>query len=381
MPRPFFRCSVLAAALGVAGLSLAGCAGSRLDPGSTDYNLTVERQRNGELLLNIVRASLHRPLAFTVLQTITGTGQAGQSTFDIPIIQNHADMAFSLERKLTGSGQPSFTIGVLDTQEFYRGILTPLSIQTLDLYRRRGLSKPLLLDLFFSSIEVSADDGSPIPFHAEFRNDPWDPEAFADFQTFAHRLLTAGLTVAPVPREEGPPDYILCFQPNQPAALARDTGETSCQAAAQRKGRVGARGFELDLARAAPDLCDQLNRRRIRGAPINCDHQAAIALTFGLRSTYEMIQYAGAALRQGGAGRPLLVTDGDQAAPLFVAQRGKPKDAFVSIRYGEQDYAIPDGDGPDLQPTLQTFQLLTELIALNRSAKDLPAASVTVVSP
>ena len=59
------------------------------------------------------------------------------------------------------SGAATFTVPILDTQEFYQGILTPIPLQAFDYYLQQGFPPELLFDLFVLKIEVTRlDDGS-----------------------------------------------------------------------------------------------------------------------------------------------------------------------------------------------------------------------------
>jgi hypothetical protein len=117
------------------------------------YNLQAEQAQEQALLLNVVRASLRRPMQFTGLQSITGTANAsgsltggGASTNQRPLVSlfgltppNSSTVVSDIVGATVGgtasiSGGPTFSVPVLDTQEFYQGFLTPISGQLLDLY-------------------------------------------------------------------------------------------------------------------------------------------------------------------------------------------------------------------------------------------------------
>ena len=101
------------------------------------YNLQAEQAQEQALLLNVVRASLRRPMQFTGLQSITGTASATGSltggavnTVQKPLISlfglgppnSSTLVASSVASTLSGtasmSGGPTFSVPVLDTQEF-----------------------------------------------------------------------------------------------------------------------------------------------------------------------------------------------------------------------------------------------------------------------
>ena len=68
------------AAACIALSTLAGCAiVDKYSERAVEYNLQAEKTQQQNLLLNIVRASLRRPMQFTGLTSITGNAQASGS--------------------------------------------------------------------------------------------------------------------------------------------------------------------------------------------------------------------------------------------------------------------------------------------------------------
>jgi hypothetical protein len=190
---------------------LGGCLSDQVADHAIAYNIASEQAHDREMLLNIVRASERRPLEFTDVQSISATSSRESNTeIDIPISQNGAEDALSLVQHLNLSDRPTFQVSVLDTQEFYQGVLRPLSTQTFDFYLKRNVPRRLLFDLFFSSVTVKAAnhrDGTA-PFAAEFDNDPTDDARIDDFQALIEALLDAGLTAVSIPPRSaslGPP--------------------------------------------------------------------------------------------------------------------------------------------------------------------------------
>ena len=489
----------------LAAASLSACLADKFASRAIDYNLAAEQVQNREMLLNVLRASQRRPLEFTALQTITGTGSIDAGAeLDIPLRQNSADEALMLVPQIAATARPAFTINVLDTQEFYQGILRPQTIQTFDFYLKRGLSRRLLFDLFFSGVTVDARTGrtAHADFEAGFANDVADDGRFDDYQLLVELLIQEGLTtdsVKPAPTPLGPPltpeesvradtgqkaaagglelkavdwcaldggeihdliarlgrpsetaerlkggcadagvldaaglprvlyrlqkpgaatGFILCFQPSDDALGPQ---ETTCEALKRRTGpaAAGQAPLHLNLAHAAPKLCEALNRNRLRGGPLDCTRDLSMEFTFTARSTYEIIRYLGEVVRRanypdfGRVPRTIAVkaekgglaaaagdapglaicdagvapggaaADGMECQPLFEVRRsGRDGSAFIKVSYAGADYEVVTNGRSDRMPTLDALQVVTELLALNRSAKDLPATTVfTVVSP
>src|SRR5262249_28750871 len=151
---------------------------------AVDYNREAEQAQEQVLLLNVVRASLRRPMQFTSLQSITGSANVTGSlqggalgTNQTPYISKfpfdasrpttlskstNAAIARIATGTATGNvsmgGTATFTVPVLDTQEFYQGLLTPIPLQVIDYYMQQGFPPQLLADLFVLKVEVTRLD-------------------------------------------------------------------------------------------------------------------------------------------------------------------------------------------------------------------------------
>ncbi|HUI97183.1 MAG TPA: hypothetical protein VLX44_15610 [Xanthobacteraceae bacterium] len=159
-------------ALAVGVVCLTGCAAvDRYSGRAVLYNLQAEEAQNQEMLLNIVRAYLRRPMQFTTLSSITGTATASGSVgYTLPVrvpfrpTTNGASIAAfppvpSWSFSSSMSGGPAFTVPVLDTQEFYQGILKPIPGSMYDLYIQAGYPRELLFNLFIQKIVMTRTDG------------------------------------------------------------------------------------------------------------------------------------------------------------------------------------------------------------------------------
>src|SRR5438552_1322299 len=96
------RCTGLPLAGSVVLIScLTGCAVvDQYSNRAVEYNRQAEQAQQQALLLNIVRASLRRPMQFTTVQSVTGTANASGSAqltvpWDLPffIAQGPANVA------------------------------------------------------------------------------------------------------------------------------------------------------------------------------------------------------------------------------------------------------------------------------------------------
>jgi hypothetical protein len=201
--------------------SLFGCAViDNYSWRAVDYNKEAETAQQQTLLLNIIRASMRRPMQFTSLQTVTGSANVSGSLqgggvgtrqtpyiSQFPFLNNNGPGTLAqstnaaISRIATGSvtgnvsmgGTATFTVPVLDTQEFYQGILTPIPLQALDYYLQQGIPPELLFDLFVNRLEVTRlDDGTCRKF--TFVNSVRDDLQFGQFQSFIDYLVGSGLS-------------------------------------------------------------------------------------------------------------------------------------------------------------------------------------------
>ena len=160
---------LLTAACGISACAIVDSYGDR----AVQYNLEAEQVQDQDILLNVVRASKRRPLEFSGVQTVSGNASAtGTVSLSLPIWQNSARTPTTLTPGGTVSGGPTFTVGVLDTQEFYQGMLTPIPMSTIDLFAGRGLSRILLLDLFIRDVRIAQTRNTPITRSLLLQNSP-----------------------------------------------------------------------------------------------------------------------------------------------------------------------------------------------------------------
>ena len=161
---------VLAAAVG-------GCAViDRADPRHDTINRAAANARNESILLNIVRASHDVPLNFVAFSRVSG-GQSAQANVGLPSfgvgpvplvtsVQKQTVFGSSVFNANTNVNN-SFDISILESKDFYSGLLTPVDLATLNYFARQGYSRQLLFWLFVESIRETVNGQT-----YEYRNDP-----------------------------------------------------------------------------------------------------------------------------------------------------------------------------------------------------------------
>jgi hypothetical protein len=210
------RAAGLLSVLGLSGCMLADAFSDRV----IEYNLQAEQAQEQELLLNIVRASLRRPMQFTGLQEITGNAQAtGSGTFSVPFGHHPRPNPGTFGLTSSFSGGPQFQVPVFDTQEFYQGILAPITLDVFDYYLQQGFPRELLYDLFVAKLVIARQDGTEFTFDNSALNDFQRQQ----FHIILEYLLAAGLTTehADTSSEVGPPIPEADLKAGNPEQMAR----------------------------------------------------------------------------------------------------------------------------------------------------------------
>jgi hypothetical protein len=161
---------------------------------SLEYNLQAETMKNQNLLNNIIRSAYRKPLQFTEISVITGqVSVSGTAAFALPFAGPHSNFIFS--PNVTLSDSPIWTISVLNTQEFYNGILGPIKPETISYYLSETFPSRVLLTLLISEIEAGG---------VVYSNNPTN---YWHFYPELERLILQGLTVKPISETKvlGPP--------------------------------------------------------------------------------------------------------------------------------------------------------------------------------
>ncbi len=166
-------------------LSMVGCSSTGgVRATSIDINKSIEEVNNEVLLLNIVREYKHKPIYFTEFTQFNGTapsvkGNVSQITFPFG-----GDIAkgSSAQIGLTNNVGVTYQIGNLNTNDFYRGMMTPLQSQTFKYYWDMRWNRELILRLFINRVrlcEITQDGAIRVIRNLAVYND--NPEEFDHF--------------------------------------------------------------------------------------------------------------------------------------------------------------------------------------------------------
>jgi hypothetical protein len=172
------------------------------------YNLEAEQALDQGLLLNVIRASQRRPMQFTSVQTISGTASiSGNAGATIPFGPGFGSALKTGTFSSTLSGGPTFTVPVLDTQEFYSGVMGPISGQLFDFFIHEEYPREELFTLFVEKIVIHKDACEPFNHMVDcelvFVNYPGNDIQFDLTQAMIEHLLNLGLTTERISSQSG----------------------------------------------------------------------------------------------------------------------------------------------------------------------------------
>jgi hypothetical protein len=403
-------------------VALLGCGlADQFSAESVEYNVQAEIIKNQNLLNNIIRSAYRRPLQFTDLTTITGqVSVSGTGAFFIPFggPRSGSSRTYTFSPSVTASDTPNFTVAVLNTKEFYNGILAPIPSQILAYYFQEGFPPEVLLTVLISEIVYGSSNSLQHVYN--------EPNDFAKFYGTLSSLTDNGLTIESTQntRVLGPPlrssavpgpkdladldaqgveivgysgdnqpakpegyyrvekrvlSYRFCFDPlrRRRGALPLEPGMPKLAGAALCGAGERAQG-------AKPDLSYR-QHSGIHALQTSAEDEGS--LSFRVRSVEGVIYYLGEWARyelglEEPAATPTMSYTNQQGETreiiLFQIGRGAGRGLSIDTAYQGSDYHINvDPTGHDR--TAQVMELVTELLALNNSAKDLPAPSVLPV--
>lgn len=418
------------------------------------YNLQAEQAQEQALLLNVVRASVRRPMQFTGLQSISGTASAsgsitggGSSTRQTPYISLFGltppssstlvsnIVAGSLGGTATMSGGPTFSVPVLDTQEFYKGFLNPISGQSLDLYFQYGYPRDVLFNVMIQKIIIKRlDAGCRVEVHTPecemtIRNYAPEDVSLELFQGIIGYLIRLGLSTEPIIepaiKQKGSTDakaapderlFGFCFAPREAADYRLINRHVLCghpAAGLQLKASEIGRKSLISGVPLPKDLIDKLYADTIEPR-LSSDARADgfrkirefggknVSISFNTRSIEGILYYLGEVVRRsahpesGQSSHPVQVRvgppqnpfpkqscpfegpiDGYRCTDLFVVEEGVSDPNGISVDYEGGHYTISSDTGSSW--TMPVFDIVKQLQALNTSAKQLPASNLISV--
>ena len=313
------RLVVLAAS--VLAASVGACAViDRPDPRHDTINRAAANARNELILLNIIRASHSVPLNFVAFSRVSGS-QSAQANVGLPAFGLGPVPLVSSVQKQTVFGSSvfnantnvnnSFDISILESREFYHGLLTPVDLATVNYFGRQGYSRQLLFWLFVESVRETYN-GKTYEYrndpNAAFSCDPDFPRRRRCFRDVINDALANGVTtqIETVTRitNQGRTISTVYGRICQDEVLARRAKEYSgifsvmfpSPRAAASLGSAGCRESRRPRGKAR-----RQQRNRVEGSPDTLTFELVnhypIKYEIVSRSTFGIYQYLGGVLR------------------------------------------------------------------------------------
>lgn len=401
------RTAVTAAAL----IGLSACSGGDVDfsTWAVEYNRAVETAQNSLQVLNIMRAGDNLPLVLSSVQVVRGNGQTTKSvgvslsrTFldYLPpaagILNNSVSSTVAPSVSLVVSNGFNFDVAILDTAEFQKEFLSPISLPTVAFFLQRGFTVQEIMNMLVASFTITnADLSTRTAF-----NDPFSP-TFPTFQSDLRIALEAGLSIEPAAP----------LTPVGPVLTAADvkrdirTITTAAQAGLVLLPVPG--GFQYQKATTlmrlcfyngsptGPDLpqsvlCDNSPKKRTAkgaGAVSSEAHEHKLqtekggSITVNFRSIRDLYTYLGHQIKlqlndaaaATASGPSTLPT---RPAPLLTVVKNRPRpDDLAGVQYRGDHYSIPKDAPGDPAGVLS---VLDDLLKLAKSIKSIPPTGTVV---
>jgi hypothetical protein len=409
----------------ISGLYSSCAVVDRFADHSVEYNLQAEAIKDQNLLNNIIRSAYRKPLQFTDLVAVTGqVSISGTGAFTVPFGGPRTGFIFS--PSATTSDSPIFNLSVLNTKEFYQGILHPIDTQIIAFYLSERFPERVLLTLLISGIEVDNKSFSnDIGIYYDYDLKKYIAN-YSDFSRELESLIRKGLTVRPIGETKalGPPLSANDIRKMDIAKLdaqniAIAPHSSSDKSGAPEEAMVWRRGvyYQLEKSDVAYPFCfkqtdsnpndtcaekkqEPVSRPGAKETQVaNPRAKAGIydlyldgrKIALKVRSVEGIIYYLGEWAREeflpsdeGPPTPPKLFNeysrcrDATKEDVLFELKKGTTRSHAISTSYeGEEYYVDVDPSGCDRSS--QVMELVLELLALNNSAKDLPSPSVLPV--
>jgi len=415
---------------------------------ATTVNAAASDSKSRSIMMNVMRAAYREPLQFSDVSTVAGTGQITGSlgpSAPIKISPTSAARVLDFGPSVGATGTNQFNITNLNTQEFYYGLQSPISLQQIANLIDAGYDPTLVLFLTVSELDVTTikfdKNGKPFKTYVTIRNSTDSADDFATTYNALYAMVEMGFSeqasdgdpygpamtgkevqnsrmVAAIQAAAGA-DLTLKKNKNGTFQFYKKGGFTTCfdltkapllesqktYLATLGLGKLKTyRSFsdaerfsetrDLTLAyfkkdgkwAAVPGTSMTIPKEKLCGTKTDTaaeddDDDMKPSFKLKMRSVEGIFQFLGnIARRQNGIGAgvsrdPLNVGAGF----AFRVQEGTLESPRLQVPFHDKNYYIKgDLDGENDQTT-QVLQILTDLLALQSSAKNIPSPGLITV--
>ena len=369
-------------------LASAGCVRARaISSRAVDYNVAAEQARSEMLLLNILRARDRKPMVFTGLTRISGSLRQSGGIGAGAAIGSDAQNLTALSANIDTSDAPTFDVAVLDSQEFTRGIMTPLRFDVVEYFWDQGFNRELLLYLCVERIELACPgDGGVVETDLRILDNEPAGAAFDAFQSFVYAAADGGRWEQDAHQIEpvGPPvdtasvahiDTLIHLAESELALRPLPGGSWQLEKTTSKRRLVVPKAPVCGRTDANLRLYESKDAFETAGRGGGDEVRARVVL----RSPQSVLYFLGELIRPGGENALIRARQSAQSEAsrrLFVVREAQRcARADVAVEYAGTRYEIPSGEGDcDAGRSMQVLAFAGQLLALQQSAKDLPAA-------
>lgn len=409
-------------------LVLSACTGANIiDADVSDFRNSFARASDEQILRNILRARDQVPLHFSELQSISATIQqtASLSTTAPFGPRRGSTVRDTLTAAVGLQNNPQFSVGTLETQEFTKGILSPIEPKIIKQFVDRGIDPRIILILFFSEVQPAVDlksNKEPKPLTNSF------PCMDFSLQRCSGSVLAYLKAVSKIANTGIRVNVYTELAPVGPPVHAKEGGAgataNKTQFAAKDVAGIDYSKFRLKSLKDVPDTFQlySVSAPKIAFCPED-EKKAATTIVpffalkttdkvreectkdeivvpetpspslqrpkFEIRSVYQMIQYLGQILAYQdyfADSNSCILLPGNYGScetggVLFQvnSSRGTP---VISTPYGGRHYFVVDGSCQRASPcdhSTQVLDILAVLLNTNKVAKDIPNPAVVQV--
>lgn len=397
--------------LALMALATVGCVTHRaISADAVHFNVAVERAQNQMLLVNVLRASQRSPMYLSGISKVTGSIRT-QASLDLTLpFGGDSESAFNAGPGVVYAWSPTFDVAVLDTQEFTRGFMKPVPPGLLAFYVEQGWPQALLLSLLVRQMEITNTDGSVEVLTNELEEQDPAQKVWTDFSSRLEQLLAKGALVVerreeevggPLPLQGGVKDMLSVLDLGYTLKPA-DSGfrvwkEKQYFRFCPRDPDQGNRPV-CKPATEAPDADATEDLREGVAVQVSDGPEGVTEVRFLLRSPQSILYYLGEIVRiETLLGQVPRVCTGTGLQPIFLAvpERTCPRGP-VEVGFRGVDYLIPEESTErdsctsgsfdlatevscDGGRSMQALTLVSQVISLQKSAKDLPGTELVRV--
>gem|GEM_PF-2795350 len=390
-------------------VTLAGCTGAALiDNDVSAYRGSFAYASDEQVLRNIVRARDNLPIHFSELQNINTTVQMSASAnASFPFGQNNNSTSrYMISPSISVANNPQFSLGTLETQEFTKGIMSPVDPTLIKQFLDQGVDPRIIFILFFAEIETATGARYLNSFACQDFSDHRCYERFFNYLTEINKLPVRNLY----------PNVYVVLRPVGPPVPATDAGKV--QLLPKDLAGIDGAKFSLKMLNTGPDagkyqlysvsppqlvLCTDRGGARVLAFSGTRSSACASREIIGyagdqprsqnrhIRSVYQMIQHLGQILNlqdADAADNRCIVLERerdrrscDTGDVLFQvnSSRGQP---VISASLGGRTYSVVEGGcsrTAACDHSTQVLGILTVLLNINKVAKDIPNPAVVSV--